>query len=44
MENTERITQFSEAIKSIKEQLRRDIVGQDEVVENIIIAIIDILC
>ncbi len=40
MENTERITQFSEAIKSIKEQLRRDIVGQDEVVENIIIAII----
>ena len=40
MENTDRIIQFSEAVKSIKAQLRRDIVGQDEVVENIIIAII----
>ncbi len=40
MESTEKITQFSQAIEVIKTQLRRDIVGQDEVVENIIIAII----
>jgi len=40
MQSTEKVTQFSRAIDAIKTQLRRDIVGQDEVVENIIIAII----
>ena len=41
MENTnERVQKFNTAIQSVKTQLRRDLVGQDEVVDNVIIAII----
>ncbi len=35
-----KVAQFSEAIAKIKQELRKDLVGQDEVVNNIIIAII----
>ena len=41
MENlNERVQKFNTAIQSVKTQLRRDLVGQDEVVDNVIIAII----
>ena len=36
----QKIAGFSAKINKIKEQLRRDVVGQDEIVENVIIAII----
>ena len=41
MENlNERVQKFNTAIQNVKTQLRRDLVGQDEVVDNVIIAII----
>ena len=41
MENiNERVQSFNFAIQRVKHQLRRDLVGQDEVVDNVIIAII----
>ena len=40
MENAERVKKFNAAIQEVKTQLRRDVVGQDEVVDNVIIAII----
>ncbi|MGN0822422.1 MAG: AAA family ATPase [Candidatus Gallimonas sp.] len=40
MDETEKVKRFSEAIARIKEQLRTDVVGQEEIVENVIIAII----
>ena len=41
MENiNERVQSFNSAIQRVKHQLRRDLVGQDEVVDNVIIAII----
>jgi len=40
MENSEKVTKFSESAKRIKEELRKDVVGQDEIVDNVIIAII----
>ncbi len=40
MENKERVQKFNAAISNVKTQLRKDLVGQDEVVDNIIIAII----
>lgn len=40
MNVNENVAQFSEAVRKIKEELRKDLVGQDEVVNNIIIAII----
>ncbi len=40
MENAETVKNFNAAILKVKEQLRRDIVGNDEVVDNVIIAII----
>ena len=40
MENEELLKEFSEATKKIKEQIHRDIIGQNEVVDNVIIAII----
>ncbi len=41
MENTnERVQKFNTAVGNVKTQLRRDLVGQDEVVDNVIIAII----
>ncbi|MDE5729441.1 MAG: MoxR family ATPase [Clostridia bacterium] len=36
----EKIKQFSEAVAKIKQELRKDLVGQDDVVNNIITAII----
>ena len=38
--NAERVQKFNIAVQSVKTQLRRDLVGQDEVVDNVIIAII----
>ncbi|MDE5565835.1 MAG: MoxR family ATPase [Anaeroplasmataceae bacterium] len=40
MENVEQIKLFSEQIKKIKDEIRKDVVGQEEVVDNVIIAII----
>ncbi len=40
MENKERVQKFNAAVQNAKAQLRRDLVGQDEVVDNVIIAII----
>ena len=41
MENiNERVQKFNTAIQSVKTQLRRDLVGQDEVVDNVVIAIV----
>ncbi len=40
MENKEKITQFHNAVTAVKTELRRDLVGQDEVVDNVLIAII----
>ena len=41
MENiNERVQKFNTAIQGVKTQLRRDLVGQDEVVDNVIIAIV----
>ncbi len=40
MENKERVQKFNAAVNNVKIQLRKDLVGQDEVVDNIIIAII----
>ncbi len=40
MENKERVQKFNAAITNVKTQLRKDLVGQDEVVDNIIVAII----
>ena len=38
--NIENVKKFSQQAESIRAELRRDIVGQDEVVENVIIAIV----
>lgn len=40
MENEALITEFSEAVSKIKEELHKDIVGQEEVIDNVVIAII----
>lgn len=40
MENIEKVQKFKDAIAKVKEELRRDMVGQDEVVDNVIIAIV----
>ncbi len=40
MENKEKITKFHESVTRAKTELRRDLVGQDEVVDNVLIAII----
>ncbi len=40
MENKERVQKFNTAITKVKSELRKDLVGQDEVVDNIIVAII----
>ena len=39
-ENMEKVIAFSETVKKVKTELRKDVVGQDEIVDNIIIAII----
>ena len=38
--NAERVQKFNYAVQNVKTQLRRDLVGQDDVVDNVIIAII----
>ena len=38
--NIENVKKFSQQAESIRAELRRDVVGQDEVVENVIIAIV----
>ncbi len=40
MENTEKIQAFSKTIAAVREELQKDVVGQEEIVENVIIAII----
>ena len=41
MENiNEKVQSFNSAIQRVKHQLRRDLVGQDEVVDNVVIAIV----
>lgn len=40
MENTERVKKFSEKISVIKNELSKDVVGQKEIIDNVIIAII----
>ena len=40
MENKEKVKQFNEAIIKVKEELSRDMVGQTEIIDNVLIAII----
>lgn len=40
MENDERVQKFSKFITLIKNELHKDVVGQDEIIDNVIIAII----
>ena len=40
MENKHRVQAFSEKVAKIKSELRRDVVGQGDIIENVIIAII----
>ncbi len=40
MENMERVAAFSEKVASIKNELRKDMVGQTDIIDNVIIAII----
>lgn len=40
MENVEKVAKFSEAIAKIKQEIRKDVVGQQEIVDNVLIAIV----
>ena len=40
MEKLEQVKQFSEQINKIKNEIRKDVVGQDDVVNNVIVAIV----
>ncbi len=40
METNARVAQFSESIAKIKKELARDVVGQSEIIDNVIIAIV----
>ena len=40
MENIERVKQFSETVAKIKNELHRDVVGQEDIINNVVIAII----
>lgn len=40
VENLERVQQFSAKVTAIKEELKKDVVGQQEIVDSVIIAII----
>lgn len=40
MENEERVKEFSNVINRIKNELHKDVVGQDDIIDNVIIAII----
>lgn len=40
MENEERVKNFSRSVAKIKEEIQKDVVGQQDIVDNVIIAII----
>ena len=40
MENAEKVKQFSESVAKIKAELAKDVVGQKEIIDNVIIAIV----
>lgn len=40
MENIERVKGFNQAIEKVKAELSKDVVGQEDIIENVIIAII----
>lgn len=40
MDNIEKVKKFSETIKTIEAEIRKDVVGQESIVDNVIIAII----
>lgn len=40
MDNLEKVKNFSRSIEKIKDEIRRDVVGQEEIVDGVIIAII----
>ncbi len=40
MDNLEKVKNFSRSIEQIKDEIRRDVVGQEEIVDGVIIAII----
>ncbi len=40
MENEERVQKFSHIINTVRDELHKDVVGQDEILDNVIIAII----
>jgi MoxR-like ATPase len=40
MDNLEKVKNFSNSIAKIKEEIRKDVVGQDDIVDNVITAII----
>ncbi len=40
MNNLEKVKQFSKSIETIKKELAKDVVGQQDIVENVIIAIV----
>ena len=40
MHNTTQVENFSRAVKQIKEEIKKDLVGQEDIVNNVIIAII----
>lgn len=40
MDNLEKVKEFSQSIEKIKVELRKDVVGQEDIIDNVIIAII----
>jgi MoxR-like ATPase len=40
MDNLEKVKSFSQSIEKIKEEIRKDVVGQEDIVDNVITAII----
>lgn len=40
MDNAQKVKKFSQSIEKIKEELKKDVVGQQDIIENVIIAII----
>ena len=40
MENTEKVKQFSRSIETVKAELAKDVVGQQDIIDNVLIAIV----
>lgn len=40
MEQTERVKKFSESVALMQQELKKDIIGQEEIIENVLIAIV----